>query len=346
MMRKAWIAMAVAVTAAGCVPGAGELFLTSSQVQAVQQNFEGALEASRQAIERAPDYPPARWRRGLWLLELGRLDEALQAAARAVELAPAEWHGRLALANVHLERGEAGDAAGLLDTLVVERPADGYARFLLGRALGVLGEAERAAVELARAGDAIPRWSDPWRDEVRALQVGYGVRLNEALDLLAEGLPHEALPRLEALHRERPGDVLLLGPLATAHAMKGDHGRALALLEAARERRPDHYRVELELALAHTRRGDLEAAVARTERALELHPDFAPAHYHLGALLERTGDPAGALERYGEAARLGYGELPLLAGLLRLQVQLGHAEAAAATRRRIAREFPDSPGGR
>lgn len=47
MMRKAWIAMAVAVTAAGCVPGAGELFLTSSQVQAVQQNFEGALEAQQ-----------------------------------------------------------------------------------------------------------------------------------------------------------------------------------------------------------------------------------------------------------------------------------------------------------
>ena len=71
-MRKAWIGMVLAAVVGGCVPGTDELFLTQAEIEALQENFEGALEAqhlmaeftfaaARGDLDLVNDYPGAQY---------------------------------------------------------------------------------------------------------------------------------------------------------------------------------------------------------------------------------------------------------------------------------------------
>ncbi len=51
-------------------------------------DLEGALEILAEAEARSPRFAPIHWRRGQWLLDLGRTDDAEDAFATALELSP------------------------------------------------------------------------------------------------------------------------------------------------------------------------------------------------------------------------------------------------------------------
>ncbi len=303
-------------------------------------DVEAALAALAECLRCAPDYGPAHWRRGLWLLELGRVAEARAAFEAAAELPDGATGGRLGLARVALEDGRAADARDAMLALLAEQPGNRDARRFLARAWLQLGENEKARAEQSRAVGPRVLWRDDWRAEVAERRAGYHGHMDAARELIARGELEGAVAPLEMIRAAHPADVAAAGMLAAVLADAGESERALAVLREVADLRPDHYLVELNLAQCVADRGDVEAALAHVERAIALHPLFAKSHLLRGHLLVRARRLEESTASFREAIRLGERGLELFVKLARIEMDLARFGEAAATLERAVDLHP------
>jgi tetratricopeptide (TPR) repeat protein len=276
------------------------------------------------ALARAPDYAPAQLYRGQWLLDLGRAAEAGAAFRRATELAPQVPAGWIGLARTFLARGDARQAARVLEDLL-RRYDHPQIHQLLGLAYRAQGDLDRARAALARGRPGPPPgWPDPWHDEKLPYQVGFGAGMVRAEQLMDQGRLEEAIARLEALRAERPGDVALLNNLSVLYRRTGRAEEGLRVLEEALETHPDYFPFHLNLASAYHAQGDLERALSHLDRVLAIHPSLGRAHEQKATYLMKAGRSAEALASFDAALRhdAGRPQTFYYAGLL--EADLGH----------------------
>ena len=140
----------------------------------------------------------------------------------------------------------------------------------------------------------------------------------------------EAIPLLERILAEDPGNLDAALRLATAHSALGHEERALAAFEKAADIAPDSQDVRTYLALHYARGKEWERAVPLLERIVAEAPDRLPALEALAVVRERQGRTAEAValrqKIYGmrkptpmELVRLG--ELAMSAGQTALAIE-------------------------
>jgi predicted Zn-dependent protease len=227
-----------------------------------------AIASVRRSIELRPDYAPAQWRLGLWLLDVDDTDGAARAFARATEINPADPAGAIGLGRVYLQRREDQRAVELLERTLAQTPGDRYAMQLLGTAYSRLGRPDEAAFALAIGVSGEPSWADHWTDEMTSFRRGFAVRLKDATRHFLDGRTGPAISLLETLHREKPDDLALLGHLGEVYiaALRAQDG--IRVLEQVVARDPERYGAYVALASGYLQHQELGRAAAAIDRAI------------------------------------------------------------------------------
>ncbi len=265
---------------------------------------EAAVAAVERAIALEPGYAPAHRRRGEWLLELGRIDDAELAFRSAVELDAGDEGSQTGLGRVYLQKEQELTALEILQPLLGRTRNEAYIRQLLGTAYRQLGRIDEARAELAlAAGGDTPVWADPWRDELERYVVGYAAEFKRGMRLLGARRYEEGIPLLEELRAARPDDVTLLSNLGAAYVDVGRLDAAVATLQSALEHDPDHFGSHLNLSAAMEARGQIEPALTHIDAALESNPYLAQSHLQKGRLLLKARRAEDALESFEAAGR-------------------------------------------
>lgn len=265
-------------------------------------DVDAALADLERAIALAPSYAPARWRKGLWLLDRARLDDAAASFGEALTAAPADPAGPVGLALVHLSRREDAAAAAELERLLAKTPGDRYALHLLGTAYQRLGRTDEARFALSIGRGGQPLWADAWSEEVDQYRRGFAAMLKEATQLGLERRFDESIALLERLRALRPEDTALKVYLGGMYASAGRMSQATSILEPVLAADPRHFDATMHLASGYLFSGALDKAAEYAARALDLRPESADAAKLRGVVDWQQGRDREALARFDAAA--------------------------------------------
>jgi len=232
---------------------------------------------------------PSEFQQALALYRAGNLAAAIALLRTLADRGPQDAQVLFYLGTAELQRGNAADAAGLLEqSLRLAANSSSYNN--LGLALLKSGETERALDAFERAIRLKPAYADAHYNRGAALQA-LG-RLGEALASYDRAI--QLTPDHANTHNNR--GVVLKG------LKRPDE--ALASYEQAIRLKPDS-------AEAHNNRGNVLSdlkrpaeALASFAQALRLNPDYAEAHNNLGGALSDLDRPNEALQSYERAIRL------------------------------------------
>ncbi len=302
--------------------------------------IEAAVEASKLAQSFDSNYPPIYWRRGIWLMDLSRLDAAESAFRRATEVAPDDHAGWIGLARIALEHEDYAQARDLLEKLRQQNPTMGYVHLLLGMAYRGLGQMELSKTSTELGAGQLPIWFDEWQVEVDRKGTRLLLRLDRAREAVRDGRAEEVIPELEKLFETYPTEIPLLSTLTPAYVATGQIERAIEIQEIALAQRANHFRIHFNLGLLLARKNQLEKALFHTERAVELNPALSSIHSHKQQLLLQMGRKHDAIDVYFEADRVEALDAGLCYSSGRLLAQEARWEEASKCFERAARLAP------
>jgi adenylate cyclase len=185
-----------------------------------------ALGASERALALEPYIPEAHVARACVLSMQGRNDEASRGFEEAIRLNPSahmtyHLYGRHAFGLGDMEK-----SVELYRTAIRLEPDDYQSLALLEGPLRSLGRTDEARESNRLAGIAIERRLQRRPDDVRALLLGSVQAAHEGDAERARGLGDRAMAA-------RPDDFSTAYNVACAHALLGEHERALELLDRA-----------------------------------------------------------------------------------------------------------------
>ena len=254
---------------------------------------------------------------------LDELTSAVFYAQRAIVLAPDNVYHHHHLAELHLEAGDAEQAADAYDALLTRFPQDEAALLASAELFSRLGYTDRAAQRYERLLDVVG--DDPvllenvlqlylrQGDDARAESTLQALIEQEVDDpalrqmlgelYLRQGRQEEATAAFERAIESGGGEETVLA-LSDLYRQQGDAAKADALLDASvapsNEAAAPDVLLEKARPLARRAEADPEAAAAATrlvERALDQDPANAEALALLGTLRAQAGDyeRAGAL---------------------------------------------------
>ncbi|MCZ6783015.1 MAG: tetratricopeptide repeat protein [Proteobacteria bacterium] len=322
---------------------------------------EKALEATDKAIALVgtASTEDLRFRRADLLVSLERLEEAEQAAAELEEVVYRE----LVRARILMAQGDDRQALDLLESALTRWPNNAPARYLAGRAAGILGYRSRALAhyrEATRAEDA----STDAALEVARLQLENGAYI-DAVSMANRHLNSRAVRGAEArIIAARASAALanyadarrFLLPLSKLPDQELNRvielaaiARAAAGPEAAAEvvesSKLDIADPANQLALGSLVRdyvslGRSDDAAARVASALAAHPEEASLHDIQGRLLLLSGSSEQARASFDAALAIEPEYGPALAGLASLAVDAGDLDGAAALLERASAADP------
>lgn len=192
------------------------------------QGAQEAVEASRRALELAPESAEVRACRGNVLGLVGRFDEAETELSRARELDPGSFDAYYFHARACWARGDLERAADLLEQAAAVAPEDFQAPALLVQVYRGLGLEERRREAARRARDLARLHLERHPGDTRALCLGAQAHLALGESAEAAGLARQA--------REiDPEETCTLYNLACVEAAEGRVEEAFTSLERAVE---------------------------------------------------------------------------------------------------------------
>lgn len=267
----------------------------------------------RETTRRAPDYAPAWLQLADLQFKLGRADEAEHAYQRRLSLLPGDAYGRLGLARLASQRGEAGRARELISQLVRDVPSFPPGHNLYADLLAADGDQAGAARERFLGAEAgrFRQADDPWLDELADWCF-------DAMKLCLRGTVFALSGRgdqAESLFKRaiglRPDAITAYESLGCLYLDRGDAALARATFESGLRHavgvKPSS-RLFASLSRAYARLGSpgearrvALAGLAGDAKAPELHDALADA---LGML----GEPEAAIESLRAAASLSVGD--------------------------------------
>ncbi|MGI9432024.1 MAG: tetratricopeptide repeat protein, partial [Myxococcota bacterium] len=262
-----------------------EALFADAKVRLVSEDFEGATDSLRQAIDLRPGWPEAHLLLGSVLLLAGDVDWARLEAARAAELAPDLLAFGQLRARVHVRAGEPRLALQFARS-VLERSEDPEMRGIVVASLLALGRPDeaRAAIE----------WV-PFEARTSGLHSTLG-RLEMARGDLAG-----ARRSFEAAAALQPDRVEPLEFLLQLDLREGRVEESAKRIRAASDARPDDAELARLSGLVALQEGRGAEAEADLRRAIELDPNYLAAYTALVSHLAASGRFAEVLPTY-EAA--------------------------------------------
>jgi tetratricopeptide (TPR) repeat protein len=252
----------------------------------------------------------------------GELPEARDAFRRASASAVDNRQALQALAVVHLQMGEAGEAVRLLEPLATKDPEDPLTRRLLARALMAHGQPERGVEELEKAHATAPEDLEVAFDLASGyLKLG---QVDDAEPLFAQVIQARPIPQTH----------ILVGRMYQAF---DEPERAEAEYRAALKQDPRVRRAHYQLGLLLLRDGvreRFEDAAAEFEAEVRIAPEDPLANLELGSLLVEIRRPEDALAPLELVARSTPPQARTFYYLGRSQLALDRVPEAVASLKR------------
>ncbi|MHC4811292.1 MAG: tetratricopeptide repeat protein [Planctomycetota bacterium] len=285
-------------------PGDASAWYHRARLRKDVGDLDAALGDIGRAIEFAPGQPTPLARRGTWLIEAGRFEEA-EADFRAAATLDRDYRPAAeGMARVWIQQDR--HALALQQILVPIRDrgeASPHVRFLIGQALRKLGRDDEARFELEAGAGSDIEWAlhDPWVAELQQYWVGERADLTRARLLVDAGRGAEAVDILAPLVTDPATDSAARILLANALRQTGDLPRATELLADGMQARPDELLIILALADARLADGDRPAAARLAQRVIDANPGLAQAHEML-ALIHFADQNWPAAERAARRA--------------------------------------------
>jgi len=185
---------------------------------------ERALDASRRAVELAPELAEAHASRGLAHMLNAEYDEAEAEFERAEELDPRLFEAWYFHGRACFQRGEIERAAQLFEQAAAVRPEDYQALLLASSIYTGLDRHDKAADTARRGLKAADLQLELNPDDVRALYLSAGAWLEL-------GDRNAAVARAERARALDPDDSVVLHNVACLYARAGEPDKALDCLE-------------------------------------------------------------------------------------------------------------------
>lgn len=181
-------------------------------------------EASRKALELAPELSEAHSSRGFALTLKGDFDGAAREFDRALQIEPANYDALYLFGRSRYAEGKMHEAAELFRRAHEAQPDEFQAASLRESALRASDDKVAHDAAKVVAVDAIRRRLELNPDDQRAMHMGSSV-------LVAAGHTEEGLQLARQLLRLAPDDPGAIYNALCAFALAGDHDEALRLLE-------------------------------------------------------------------------------------------------------------------
>lgn len=247
----------------------------------------------------------------------GRRVEAEDLFRRALQEAPSArlWYS---LGNLHLGKGDEGEAIDAYREAVKLDPGHGDARFNLALALERENRIREAAGALEGIDDPVAR--------------GHRERLLAKLG----GIPAEQVFR----RSEGEKDSADLGRIAAGFEAAGKWKEAKEILDRAVKISPDDVAIRHNRGALSFRLGNFEEARHDYLVALELDPQHAETHFNMGLLHEREEKLAEALRSYEAALQSAPGHAGSMNNIGALYLRVGKPGPAAAIFRKVLEKNP------
>ena len=251
------------------------------------------------------NYTPAYWRRGYWLLDLGKLADAKNAFSLALEANPKAVAAMVGIARVQLQMGNANEAIVLLEDIRNRGGNHPYLSYLLGTAYQRAGLIEKATPLLLNTGVTPPKWEDPWFDEMIGYKRGFAAKISEAIAKLDNGNPTGALTSLALLAKLNPRHPTILTNLANVQLQLNQISDATKSCSDAIRWNPNHSEAQLTMAQILFQSGNLSRAEGYIKKAIELRPTNSQAHSLAGKIALRGANVQQAARHFEQAIAIG-----------------------------------------
>jgi len=270
------------------------LAIASEEVdlEAAQREYAASV-----AIRR--DYAPLRFRYGVLLLRLNRLDEALAQFEAAQQIDPDSPFPLVGIGRIRQRQEQFPEAVEAFRKACVLAPWARRAHEELSRALARTGvasgayQARRTARGLPESAEQMP---DPVFDDIAELDQSSRSLAMQADRSIAQNRLPEATRLLRQLVRDRPELSRPQINLGQILQIQGLLPEARAVLQKAVEQFGDEPLACFTLARIEQELKQPERAIDFYRRACRAKPDYVEANYELGSLLIETGDVEGALD--------------------------------------------------
>jgi tetratricopeptide (TPR) repeat protein len=347
-----------------------EPFLAVSGLRGQSGDLEGALAAADKAIAADPKHVKARLRKAELLVDIGARTEDPKKIAEGraivdqvlVEDATSP-DGLFVLAKVEIANKniEAGLTAlrGALDT----RPNWAQAHYVLGSALLLNGDAQRARAELARAVELEPGLLDARRLLVQIhAQLGeheYAIengrrylearpdddftRITVAQSMVRLGKLDDAVALIAVIPEERQ-TVDTLFAIGRLQAAKGNTAAARATMLKADALRPNNAKILTVLLDIDRSEGKLGNSVKRVNDAVEASPDDAELWKLKGVVALLTGDTTAAEAALEKSIELDPDNLDAYQHLARIYAGTGRTQETITLYEKAVQTQPDNGG--
>jgi arylsulfatase A-like enzyme/Tfp pilus assembly protein PilF len=270
-------------------------------ISSQREDYEEAIEHFRRALELDSDHTTSLFGLAGAYRNLDRLDEALVGFRRLIDLNPGDSKAIVAVAQIHVDRGERGEAISLLEAATQSPDAAAILFHQLGELLvleGRSGEARRSFEQAAKNNEELaqPRFN------LAVLEEEAG-NIAPAIDLYEQTL------------ELAPDHFQAQFNLGRLNGQRGNLDRQQQLYEAALASNPEFIRGYFFLAkLLMDRGGDMKRAEELTREGLARDPESETGplgHYLLADILNRTGRQDEAMNAVTQAraieARLSSG---------------------------------------
>ena len=333
-----------------------EPFLLVSNLRGRSGDLAGALEYADRALEANPDSTEARLRKAELLIDLGsrEKDEAQMAAGRDIVTAvlnedPTSPEGLFVLSKVQIADGDLDSAIDSIREALAGKPNWSQGHFILGSALLLKGENNRARSELARAVEL-----NPGLLEARRLLIGLHGRLGEheyavengeiylvarpddyltrilvAQSLVRLGRVDDAIELVEAIPPDSRSLEALFA-LGRLKAAQGDLASARENMLAANEMLPNDARI-LEVLLGFDRaEGKISHSIKRVNEAIKVKPEDGDLHRLKGVIGMMSGDQYAGEAGLKRAIELNPNDLAAYQFLAQLYASTGRTEETIA----------------
>lgn len=274
--------------------------------------LELALNQFQRMLDQQPEATQPRLMAAMTLLKQKRIDEAVAEVERVLQRDGRSGLAYNILGSARMVQGEVDAAMTAFEKATELNPGLVDAHLKKGFFHASRGNLARAEDELSTALNAAPQILD-----TRLLLAAHYLRQKNypaAVNTLKEGLSG------------KESDALLYNFMAAAYFAQQQPEKALTSLQRAKEVNPGFFTAYFNLATYHAGRGEHGRALEEYAAVLRQDPGQLKALLLSGQLMERTGQGEKAIDFYRKAAETGKSEGHLaLAGYL-----LGHGKEAEA----------------
>jgi tetratricopeptide (TPR) repeat protein len=250
---------------------------------------EEAEAELRAALSMRGAAPAVRLHLARLLFDQNRLDEAVETLQPALAAAAVDPAAIATQGEIELARGNAGEAARLLDLALGLVPAANRLHYPLANAKRALGDDEGFQRHLAAAGEVGLRPADPLLDRLESLQVGHTAHMHRAERAYARGRFEDAAAEYQKALAASPEDVASRIGLAAALASAGREAEAVTPLRDALRLEPGNANAHFGLGSLLLARGEAEQAAAHFRSVLALRPADGAAQLGLARALASQG---------------------------------------------------------